>query len=107
MRLVLIAAAMAVAGSALADSPVNQGMNGAGQALGSFGAGVANVITKQMWDSQPHWVTVEPKSKDECMKASHGTIDSGFMRCRNGYQAQVIVTSSGEIHVIQERKIPN
>ncbi|MCC2657082.1 MAG: hypothetical protein K0Q76_2190 [Panacagrimonas sp.] len=82
----------------------------AGRAVGEFGAGVGEVVgegvMKGATGSQAEWVTVKPRSKDECMTESGGVVDPTFMRCRNGYQEYVQVGRDGRRKVLRERPIP-
>ncbi len=82
----------------------------AGRAVGEFGAGVGEVVGEGVMrgatGSQPEWITVKPRSKDECMAESGGVVDPTFMRCRNGYQEYVQVGRNGERKVLRERPIP-
>lgn len=106
-RSVLIAAAIAVLPlCAFADSASRQ----AGRAVGQFGAGVGEAVTEGMLDSlnamQPQWITVVPRSKQDCLKESGGVVNSLFMRCRNGYQEYVRFDRNGNKIVLGERAIP-
>lgn len=86
-------------GQAVAQGTVNQ----AGRVLGDFSSGVTNGITENL---QSEWITVAPRSKDECMAESGGVVNPVFMRCRNGRQEQVRTDSRGNRKVIRERPIP-
>jgi hypothetical protein len=82
----------------------------AGRALGEFSMGASESITKPMFDSikdgSPHWVTVQPRTKAECLKESNGELNPVYVRCFNGMQQLVTTDSKGNQHVLQERKIP-
>lgn len=74
-----------------------------GKEAGRFGKGVAQSIM----DLQPHWETIEPRSKEECLKESGGVLDNRFVRCRNGRQEWVRYDTEGRRKVLQVRAIPN
>lgn len=74
-----------------------------GKEVGRFGKGVAQSIM----DLQPHWETIEPRSKEECLKESGGVLDNRFVRCRNGRQEWVRYDTEGRRKVLQVRAIPN
>ena len=82
----------------------------AGRAVGEFGAGDGEVVGEGVMrgatGSQPQWITVKPRSKDECRVESGGVVDPTFMRCRNGYQEYVQVGRDGTRKVLRERPIP-
>jgi hypothetical protein len=99
-----------ITSTAIAGSPINEASRGAGQALGNFGAGVGDAIGDSMQESikrnTPHWITIAPRTKEDCFKETGGIVNKTFMRCRNGYQQSVYTLSTGEIRVLQERPIP-
>lgn len=74
-----------------------------GKEVCRFGKGVAQSIM----DLQPHWETIEPRSKEECLKESGGVLDKRFVRCRNGRQEWVRYDTEGRRKVLQVRAIPN
>lgn len=74
-----------------------------GKEAGRFGKGVAQSVI----DLQPHWETIEPRSKEECLKESGGVLDNRFVRCRNGRQEWVRYDTEGRRKVLQVRAIPN
>jgi hypothetical protein len=82
----------------------------AGKVVGEFGAGVGEAIgtsvAKGVAVQQPQWITVHPKSKEECLKESGGTINPVFVRCRNGRQEFVRLDANGNKAVLNERPIP-
>lgn len=57
-------------------------------------------------DLQPYWVTVEPKTKTECLSVSRGELNPAYVRCISGYQQHVQKDSQGNIRVLSERPIP-
>jgi len=63
-------------------------------------------ITEAVSSMQPHWETIPPKSKEECLKESGGSINNVYVRCRNGRQEYVRINANGERLVVQERAIP-
>lgn len=77
-----------------------------GREFGQFGAGVSDSVVDSFSSRQPHWVTVSPKSKPECLLESAGALNPVYVRCINGYQKQVTVDSGGKERVISERSIP-
>lgn len=82
----------------------------AGRAVGEFGAGVGEVVgegmTRSISSLQPEWVTVAPRSKEECIAESKGVLDATYMRCRNGRQEHVRFDEQGRKRVLSERPIP-
>jgi len=74
----------------------------AGREVGRFGKGVAESILSL----QPSWETIQPKSKEECLRESGGVLDNRFMRCRNGRQEWVRYDPDGRRKVLNERPIP-
>lgn len=84
--------------------------NEAGKAVGQFGAGVGQAVgegvSQGLHATQPEWITVAPRSKDECMAESGGVVNTMFMRCRNGWQEYVRYDAAGNKKVIRERTLP-
>jgi hypothetical protein len=82
----------------------------AGRAAGEFGAGVAEVLgegfNQGISGMQAQWITIAPRSKDECFAESGGVINPAFVRCRNGWQELVRFDPKGNKAVLSERKIP-
>lgn len=78
-----------------------------GRAAGDFGAGVGERVHQGLLAQQPHWVTVPPRSKSECIKESRGELNPVYARCINGYQEFVRVDANGRRYVLQERLIPS
>lgn len=74
-----------------------------GRAAGQFGAGVAESVTDS---TRVEWITIEPRSREECIAASNGVLDRMYMRCRNGRQEMVRFDAKGRKVVISERPIP-
>ncbi|HKY22033.1 MAG TPA: hypothetical protein VJM31_12520 [Vicinamibacterales bacterium] len=101
-----MALSFAVSAAALAQSPARQ----AGKAAGEFGAGVGEAfgegVTQGMSHLQPEWITVPPRSKEECMAESGGVVNPVFVRCRNGRQEYVKTDRQGNRSVLRERPIP-
>lgn len=75
----------------------------AGRAAGSFGAGAAESI---MEATEAQWITIAPRSKEECLEESGGVLNATFLRCRNGRQEQVRYDRQGNKRVLRERPIP-
>lgn len=92
--------------STLADSTAYN----AGKALGEFGTGVGEAvgdgITRGLSSMQPQWITIAPKTKEECLVESGGVINPMFVRCRNGRQELVRFDAKGNKAVLNERSIP-
>ena len=84
--------------------------HGAGKAVGEFGAGVgeavANGVSKGLASMQPQWITIAPRSKDECLAESGGVLNKMYMRCRDGRQEYVRYDANGNKIVLNERPIP-
>lgn len=82
----------------------------AGKQLGEFGAGVGEAAMEPMkqglLESQPHWETIEPKTKEACFELTNGVVDEQFLRCRNGWQEYVRTDANGQRKVLQHRPIP-
>ncbi|MCZ4306976.1 hypothetical protein O4G98_19760 [Zoogloeaceae bacterium G21618-S1] len=81
-------------------------LHAAGKALGQISAGVAEGITQPMRDAQPEWITIAPRSKQECIAESSGELNTIYMRCRNGRQEFVRHDANGRKRVLSERPIP-
>ena len=73
-----------------------------GRNTGSYGVGVSDAIHA----AQPSWVTVAPRSKEDCLKESGGELNNFYVRCRNGRQEYVRTDSLGNRRVLSERPIP-
>lgn len=78
----------------------------AGRAAGEFGAGVGEAVVEPLTSLRPEWVTIAPRSKEECMAESGGVVNTTFMRCRSGWQEYVQYDRHGRKRVISERPIP-
>jgi len=82
----------------------------AGRTVGEFGAGVGEAVgrgvARSIQDMQPHWVTVEPRPKSECLAEAGGELNRTYMRCRNGRQEYVRLDAQGNKRVLSERPIP-
>lgn len=98
MRLVYFAVLIVLASGVHAQS-ISQEV---GKEVGRFGKGVAQSVM----DLQPHWETIEPRSKEECLSDSGGVLDNRFMRCRNGRQEWVRYDTEGRRKVLRVRPIP-
>jgi len=102
----MVAVALLTSNPAWADSSARS----AGKAVGEFGAGVGEAVgeglTKGLSQMQPQWITVQPRSKDECLAESGGVVNPVFVRCRNGRQEFVRFDASGNKIVLSERSIP-
>lgn len=80
--------------------------NTVGRVFGSFGAGLGQVATQPLRESQPQWITIEPRSKEDCLAESNGVINSAYVRCRRGRQELTRFDSAGSRVVLSERAIP-
>ena len=80
--------------------------NTVGRVFGSFGAGVGQAATQPLRDSQPQWITIEPRSKEDCLAESHGVINSTYVRCWRGRQELTRFDAAGNRVVLSERGIP-
>jgi hypothetical protein len=80
--------------------------NTVGRVFGSFGAGVGQAATQPLRDSQPQWITIEPRAKEDCLAESRGVINSTFVRCRRGRQELTRFDAAGNRVVLSERGIP-
>lgn len=63
-------------------------------------------IVESMRSMQTQWETIQPRSKEECLRESGGVLDNRFVRCRNGRQELVRYSQDGRREVVQERPIP-
>lgn len=81
-----------------------------GKAVGEFGAGVGEAVgegvTRGMSGLQSQWITIPPRSKDECLSETGGVVNPVFVRCRNGRQESVRYDANGVKIVLRERPIP-
>lgn len=80
--------------------------NAVGRVFGSFGAGVGQAATQPLRDSQPQWITISPRAKEDCLAESNGVINSTYVRCRRGRQELTRFDSAGNRIVLSERAIP-
>jgi hypothetical protein len=106
MKWVACCALIGFSGAALAESAARA----SGRAVGEFGAGVGEVVgqgvARSVANLQPEWITIPPRSKEECIAEAGGVIDSIYMRCRNGRQEYVRYDENGRKRVLSERPIP-
>lgn len=77
-----------------------------GGLIGKFGTGVGEEIGSSMAKQQPHWITIEPGTKEECIAKAGGVLNNTYMRCRNGRQEFVRFDADGNKVVLNERPIP-
>lgn len=77
-----------------------------GRFIGQFGSGVGKEVSKQTFSNQPQWITIPPRSKEECIKESGNVLNTIYMRCRHGRQEYVRYDANGKKIVLQERPIP-
>lgn len=54
----------------------------------------------------PQWETIQPRSKEDCIRESGGVLNNAFVRCRNGRQESVTYDRAGRRKIHQERPIP-
>lgn len=110
VKVLAYAVATAVALLAASPSGADTSARAAGKAVGEFGAGVGEAVgeglTKGLSQMQPQWITVQPRSKEECLTESGGVVNPVFVRCRNGRQEFVRFDASGNKIVLSERSIP-
>ncbi len=110
MKVLACAAVVAVALLATGPSNADTAARAAGRAVGEFGAGVGEAVgeglTKGLSQMQPQWITVHPRSKDDCLAESGGVVNPVFVRCRNGRQEYVRFDANGNKIVLSERPIP-
>lgn len=64
-------------------------------------------VQKAVVTEKSEWITIPPRSKEECIKESGGELNNYFVRCRNGRQELVKVSESGRKTVLSERPIPS
>jgi hypothetical protein len=77
-----------------------------GRALGTFSAGISQAAVEPLRNSQPQWITIAPRSKEECFAESNGVINSTFVQCRRGRQELTRFDAAGKRVVLSERGIP-
>ena len=80
--------------------------NALGRAVGSFSSGVSQAAMQPLINSQPQWITIAPRSKEECFAESNGVINATFVRCRRGCQELTRFDAAGNRVVLSERGIP-
>lgn len=97
---------LAIFASAAACAHADTVANAVGRVFGSFGAGVGQAATQPLRDSQPQWITIEPRGKEDCLAESHGVINSTYVRCRRGRQELTRFDAAGNQIVLSERAIP-
>lgn len=99
--LLMSLSAVAQAGSAARE---------AGRTAGDFGVGVGEAVgagvARSFENLQPQWITINPRSKEECLKESSGVVNPVYVRCRNGHQEFVQYDAAGNKKVLSERPIP-
>jgi hypothetical protein len=102
-RLILAVAFLVGATSAAhAEGPANA----LGRAVGDFSAVVGQAAMQPLMDGQPHWVTIKPRPKADCLAESNGVINSIYGCCRRGRQEFTRFDSAGNRVVLSERAIP-
>lgn len=93
-------------GGVSAESPAST----AGRTVAEFGAGAGEAIGARIgnaiWEMQPQWITIAPRSKKECLAQTGGEMNAMFVRCRNGWQEYVRYDRQGAKVVLSERAIP-
>jgi hypothetical protein len=52
-------------------------------------------------ENKGKWIRVAPGNKPQCMELTHESLDEGYIRCMNGYEAEVEKLSNGKIHILQ------
>ncbi|GAB3674143.1 hypothetical protein [Salinisphaera aquimarina] len=77
-----------------------------GRVFGSFGAGVGEAAVQPLRDRQAHWITIEPRSREDCLAASKGVVNATYVRCRHGRQELTRFDGAGNRVVLSERPIP-
>lgn len=102
MKTFLFLLTASLSGLACAQSVTHQ----AGKAVGEFGAGVSAGVAQGMSSLQPQWITIQPRSKQECIAESGGVLNTTYARCRNGRQELVRFDANGNKIVLSERSIP-
>lgn len=101
-RIIAALALFACATTAAQADPANI----LGRAVGSFSAAVGKAAMQPLADSQPQWITIAPRSKEECFAESNGVVNSTFVRCRRGRQELTRFDAAGNRVVLSERGIP-
>lgn len=102
MKNTLFALTLVVSSHTFAQSAAHQ----AGKVLGEFGAGVGSGVAQGMQSMQPQWITIHPRSKQECIAESGGVLNTTYARCRNGRQELVRFDAKGNKIILSERSIP-
>ncbi|MES1940009.1 hypothetical protein T5B8_07188 [Salinisphaera sp. T5B8] len=77
-----------------------------GRTVGSFGNGLGQAAMQPLINSQPQWITIAPRSKEECFAESNGVINATFVRCRRGRQELTRFDAAGNRVVLSELGIP-
>ncbi|TVO63991.1 hypothetical protein [Denitromonas ohlonensis] len=89
-----------------ANATAESMLHSAGKALGQISTGIAEGVTQPLRETQPEWVTIAPRSKQECIAESGGELNTIYMRCRNGRQEYIRHDAAGRKRVLSERPIP-
>ncbi|MES1950515.1 hypothetical protein S4A8_06638 [Salinisphaera sp. S4-8] len=58
--------------------------------MSSFGNGLGQAAMQPLINSQPQWITIAPRLKEECFAESNGVINATFVRCRRGPGADAV-----------------
>jgi hypothetical protein len=101
-----LALSLSFCSTAFAESILHQAGKSVGEFTSSVGSSVTDNMRKTMQANELQWITIEPKSKETCLKESGGTLDHTYMRCRNGRQEYVRFDANGQKVVLSERAIP-
>lgn len=105
MRLAIYAAivsAGAITSSAHAESAAEY----LGRQLGTFSGSAGTAAMVPLADAQPQWITIQPRSKADCLAASNQVLNERYLRCRRGWQEYARLDAAGRKVVLSERPIP-
>jgi hypothetical protein len=106
MKWKLALIAVAVFSAACTDNAAD-GKKLAGAGLKALEDNLAHQISNQpslrdvLEENNGKWIRVAPGNKSQCMKLTLGILDEGYVRCMNGYEAEVEKLSNGQVHILQ------
>ncbi|PTU28292.1 hypothetical protein [Stenotrophobium rhamnosiphilum] len=52
-------------------------------------------------ENKAKWIRVAPGNKTHCTELTHNVFDEGYIRCMNGYEAEVVKQSNGKVQIVQ------
>ena len=98
--------AVAVFSSACTDNATN-GKKVAGAGLKALEDNLTHQVLNQpsvrdaLEENKAKWIRVLPGNKTQCLELTHAVFDDGYVRCMNGYEAEIEKLSNGQVHILQ------